>query len=49
VVSSYVDRWYSLLGAIFIIVVLFMPQGVVPGCQGLAAKLRRHAPKRLRA
>jgi branched-chain amino acid transport system permease protein len=31
VVSSYVDRWNSLLGLIFVVVVLFMPQGLVPG------------------
>jgi len=31
VASSYVDRWNSLLGLIFVVVVLFMPQGVVPG------------------
>jgi branched-chain amino acid transport system permease protein len=31
VVSSYVDRWNSLLGLIFVVVILFMPQGLVPG------------------
>jgi branched-chain amino acid transport system permease protein len=31
VASSYIDRWNSLLGLIFVVVVLFMPQGVVPG------------------
>jgi branched-chain amino acid transport system permease protein len=31
VASSYVDRWNSLLGLIFVVVVLFMPQGIVPG------------------
>jgi branched-chain amino acid transport system permease protein len=31
VASSYVDRWNSLLGLIFVVVVLFMPQGLVPG------------------
>lgn len=35
VVSSYVDRWFALLGAIFIAVVLFMPQGIVPGLRHL--------------
>jgi branched-chain amino acid transport system permease protein len=33
VASSYVDRWNSLLGLIFVVVVLFMPQGLVPGCK----------------
>ena len=31
VASSYVDRWNSLLGVIFVVVVLFMPHGLVPG------------------
>ena len=35
VVSTYVDRWNSLLGAIFIVVVIFMPHGLVPGFQQL--------------
>lgn len=40
VASSYVDRWYSLLGLIFILVVLFMPQGLVPGCRRLWRRCR---------
>jgi len=39
VVSTYVDRWYSLLGLIFIVTVLFMPQGIVPGCQQIWRKI----------
>ena len=35
VVSSYVNRWFALLGAIFIVTVLFMPQGIVPGLRQL--------------
>ena len=31
VVSSYVDRWSSLLGVIFIVSVMLLPQGIVPG------------------
>ncbi len=31
IVSSYVDRWYTLLGLTFIIVVSVMPRGLVPG------------------
>src|SRR5437867_2369265 len=31
VVSTYVDRWNSLLGAIFVVVIMFMPFGLVPG------------------
>jgi branched-chain amino acid transport system permease protein len=40
VVSTYVDRWNSLLGAIFVIVILFMPSGLVPGFGALWARLR---------
>jgi branched-chain amino acid transport system permease protein len=40
VVSSYVDRWYSLLGLTFIVVVSFMPQGLIPGLRRLAARGR---------
>ena len=35
VVSTYVERWNTLLGAIFVIVILFMPYGIVPGCKQL--------------
>ncbi len=38
VVSSYVDRWNSLLGAIFVVVILFMPYGIVPGMRQLWAR-----------
>jgi branched-chain amino acid transport system permease protein len=41
VVSSYVDRWYSLLGLTFIVVVTLMPRGLVPGMRDL---LRRRRP-----
>jgi branched-chain amino acid transport system permease protein len=40
VVSTYVDRWNSLLGAIFVVVILFMPSGLVPGFGQLWARLR---------
>ena len=48
VVSTYVERWNTLLGAIFVIVILFMPRGLVPGCallwmQGQAWLRRRRA------
>jgi branched-chain amino acid transport system permease protein len=44
VVSTYVDRWNSLLGAIFVIVIVFMPFGIVPGVQQLWHRFR--APKK---
>ena len=31
VVSAYVERWNFVLGAIFVLIVLFMPEGLVPG------------------
>jgi len=40
VVSSYVERWNSLLGAIFILVIIFMPYGLVPGCRVLWRKIK---------
>ncbi|UPJ76648.1 branched-chain amino acid ABC transporter permease [Bradyrhizobium sp. 187] len=30
VLSSYLDRWYSVLGVIFIAAVILMPEGIVP-------------------
>jgi branched-chain amino acid transport system permease protein len=38
VVSAYITRWLILLGAIFVAIVLFMPEGLLPG---LAAWIRR--------
>jgi branched-chain amino acid transport system permease protein len=38
VVSSYVDRWSSLLGLVFILVVTFMPRGLVPGLRELVRR-----------
>jgi len=43
VVSTYVDRWNSLLGALFVGVVVFMPYGLVPGATALMERLRRSA------
>jgi branched-chain amino acid transport system permease protein len=38
VVSAYVTRWVMLLGFVFVAIVVFMPEGLVPGI----ARLRRH-------
>jgi branched-chain amino acid transport system permease protein len=35
VVSTYVERWNTLLGLIFVVVIMFMPYGLVPGCAQL--------------
>lgn len=39
-VSSYVERWNTLLGLIFVIVIVFMPDGLVPGCARLWRRVR---------
>jgi branched-chain amino acid transport system permease protein len=48
VVSTYIDRWNTLLGAIFVVVIMFMPFGIVPGVRqlwraGSAAKAAERA------
>ena len=40
VVSTYVERWNTLLGATFVIVILFMPYGIVPGCKQLWRRIQ---------
>jgi branched-chain amino acid transport system permease protein len=40
VVSAYVERWNFVLGAIFVAIVLFMPEGLVPGSVRLWRKFR---------
>ena len=35
VVSAYVPRWVMLLGIVFVLIMLFMPQGLVPGLRRL--------------
>ena len=34
-VSAYVERWNMLLGFVFVMIVVFMPEGVVPGVRRL--------------
>ena len=40
VVSTYVERWNTLLGVIFVVVIMFMPYGLVPGFTLLWQRLR---------
>ncbi len=42
VASAYIERWNFMLGAIFVVIVIFMPEGLVPG----AARLWRRATGR---
>jgi branched-chain amino acid transport system permease protein len=39
VASTYIDRWNSLLGAIFVITIMFMPFGIVPGVRQLLVRI----------
>ena len=34
-VSTYIERWNMLLGFVFVVIVIFMPDGVVPGSRRL--------------
>ena len=34
-VSAYIERWNMLLGFVFVVIVVFMPEGVVPGVRRL--------------
>jgi branched-chain amino acid transport system permease protein len=49
VMSAYIERWNFTLGAIFVLIVLFMPEGLVPGSRRFVrflwamAKARRDA------
>jgi branched-chain amino acid transport system permease protein len=44
VVSAYVTRWVFLLGVVFILIVLVLPEGIVPGCARLLRWRRAAAP-----
>jgi branched-chain amino acid transport system permease protein len=35
VASAYVPRWVMLLGVVFVLIIVFMPQGLVPGLRRL--------------
>lgn len=43
VVSGFIERWNMLLGAIFVAIVIFMPEGLVPGSARLWRQLSRRA------
>jgi branched-chain amino acid transport system permease protein len=40
VASAYIERWNFVLGAIFVMIMVFMPEGLVPGIGRLARRLR---------
>ena len=39
-VSAYLERWNMLLGFVFVVIVVFMPDGLVPGMRRLWARWR---------
>jgi branched-chain amino acid transport system permease protein len=39
-VSAYIERWNMLLGFVFLVIVIFMPEGVVPGVARLWRRVR---------
>jgi branched-chain amino acid transport system permease protein len=39
VASAYIERWNFVLGAIFVAIVVFMPEGLVPGTRRLLRRL----------
>ena len=40
-VSAYLERWNMLLGLVFVLIVIFMPDGVVPGVRRWWSRWRR--------
>jgi branched-chain amino acid transport system permease protein len=42
-VSAYIERWNMLLGFVFVFIVVFMPEGVVPGSKRLWLRFRSKA------
>ncbi len=40
VLSAYVERWTLLLGVVFVLIVMFLPDGLVPGVKRLYGRLR---------
>lgn len=50
IMSAYMDRWTTALGILFVAIVVFMPDGLVPGCKRLfhltRSSLRLESAKR---
>ncbi len=44
--SAYIERWNMLLGFVFVIIVVFMPEGVVPGTKRIYLKCRQRFASR---
>jgi branched-chain amino acid transport system permease protein len=39
VASAYITRWMMLLGAVFVLIVMFVPEGLVPGSARLRSRI----------
>ncbi len=48
IASAYIERWNFVLGAIFVLIVVFMPEGLVPGCVRLWRQARMPRAARIR-
>lgn len=46
VVSAWIERWNLVLGLIFVLIISFMPDGLIPGTARLWRKLRGVEPER---
>ena len=44
--SAYIERWNMLLGFVFVFIVVFMPEGVVPGTKRILSKWKQHFTSR---
>ena len=42
--SAYIERWNMLLGFVFVFIVIFMPNGVVPGLRHWTRHWRKDSP-----
>ena len=40
-VSAYIERWNMLMGFVFVLIVIFVPEGVVPGTRRLFLRIKR--------
>ena len=38
--SAYIERWNTLMGVVFVLIVMFMPDGLVPGSKRLWARIK---------
>jgi branched-chain amino acid transport system permease protein len=45
VASAYIERWNFVLGAVFVLIVVFMPDGLVPGLARLGRRVTAGSPR----